>query len=341
MQVHWNDEKNEESREGGQEDEQEGPHPPSEAREEDRPDEPRPEIPVEPPEPVQVREGEDVRRVRCMVNRYTRLNERVGEERRESWEQGKHVWILRQDGEVVTPTGFMPEIQIVPLEGGPRGYCIQCAACGLWHRTARYKAVRQHRCAYSSIALGRTLEEIFRIPLNRRVHRQFSRILERLNSEPERRQNHWPQVEEVAGGCYNLRCTKCGSSVGHHKKKSFLRATCGNQRVLATLCGPQNEGPRPVLVEAPQNEEAHRAGSTARIATLNIGSLNGKEGTLSTHTLIIIEVAFHLEKNRGEPSPRFFTPIFLSGGPGGPLKKLGWSKITPVDCGLANSWGGA
>ena len=44
-----------------------------------------------------------------------------------------------------------------------------------------------------------------------------------------------------------------------------------------------------------------------------------------------IEVRFHLD----------LLPQFLSGGPGGPLKKLGWSKITPVDFGLANSRGAA
>ena len=70
--------------------------------------------------------------VRCVVSKYDQMNQQLGQKREQAWGDGLHIWVLLQDGELVTPVGFMPANvpRCLPRHTQP-GYSLQCWVCGL------------------------------------------------------------------------------------------------------------------------------------------------------------------------------------------------------------------
>ena len=159
--------------------------------------------------------------VRCVVSKYAQLNVQLSQKREQAWEGGLHIWVLLQDGELVSPVGFMPHgiPRCQPRQTQP-GYSLQCWVCGLTFPTARLKPVSKFRCAYSGLAAGRSLKDVGKVLIHRRVWPLFASWLQKQNALPERKDLHWPILlpleagEVEAENSYKLRCSKCGGGDG-------------------------------------------------------------------------------------------------------------------------------
>ena len=58
--------------------------------------------------PPQAPSGSCREHVKCVIEKYERLNKQLGEHREKAWNEGLHLWVLAENDRIVGPSGFMP-----------------------------------------------------------------------------------------------------------------------------------------------------------------------------------------------------------------------------------------
>ena len=219
--------------------------------------------------------------VRCMIEKYERLNQQLGEHREKAWNEGLHLWVLAENDKIVCPLGFMPVgVEACESRKFLENYHLRCWTCGLTHVTARWKSLKTSKCAYTQLASGKQVADIERIPICARVIPKFEQYLSGLNRRDDRRAHHWPAFVHNEGN-YQLKCTKCGVTYPHHKKHLMLRASCSKSLQEKVLCKDQIAQDIPIPTKLIQpGGQLLRGGLIAKFASLNLGTLKDKQEML-------------------------------------------------------------
>ena len=221
--------------------------------------------------------------VKCVLEKYERLNQQLGEHREKAWNEGLHLWVLAENDKIVCPSGFMPAgVEACESRRFLENYHLRCWTCGITHITARWKSLKAYKCAYTQLASGKQAADIERIPLCSRVIPRFEQYLSSLNRREDRRAHHWPIFVHNDGN-YQLKCTKCGVTYSHHKKHLMLRATCSKSLQEKVLCKEQEaqDTPIPTKLILPWGLLL-RGGLLAKFASLNLGTLKDKQEMLKS-----------------------------------------------------------
>ena len=219
--------------------------------------------------------------VKCMIEKYERLNQQLGEHREKAWNEGLHLWVLAENDKIVGPSGFMPVgVEACASRRFLENYHLRCWTCGLTHGTARWKSLKVSKCAYTQLASGKQVADIERIPICARVIPRFEQYLSSLNRREDRRAHHWPVFVHNDGN-YQLKCTKCGVTYSHHKKHLMLRASCSKSLQEKVLCKEQIAQDIPIPTKLIQpGGLLLRGGLLAKFASLNLGTLKDKQEML-------------------------------------------------------------
>ena len=204
------------------------------------------------------------------------MNEEIQEARAEAAREHRHQLYLMKDMELWHPVGEVPTKE----RGLPKkeilGFAVACWLCGLTYKVTSWKTLVRWRCGMFSICAQGTPAassiDRFRINSTSLQDDAFSKWLAELNNDASRSQMHWPQLcrkedPERRTSVAFLQCVKCGQTADFSRKKVFLNARCEPQEL-------------PVDHVCAFHQEAERGG--LRMATLNVGSLKGKEALLST-----------------------------------------------------------
>ena len=221
----------------------------------------------------------------------------------DKWEaamqKGTHLWILKKGCDVISDCEPLQHLQQAEPAKEMESYHIMCWSCGLVYAASRRKAVQDHGCMATVIAVGATTSK--KRAMGRSCAQAiYDQYLKGLNDMEERRAKHWPRQCATPEGARNgpwFRCEKCGLQMCNSKKMRLIEGTCDRQlhRVLQVLPyqGPQRAGsPRGVEEgqgassssssdAAAAGHQQYRAGDITRVASLNVGTLVGRAPQLS------------------------------------------------------------
>ena len=219
--------------------------------------------------------------IKCSAKNEVDIAEFLSEVWDEAIQQGWHIWVLMKEHVLLSDTAPLHIYHRQEESPSSPGYSIACWTCGLTYPARRRRAVLTTSCAAARL-IQHDDPWGTRISARSCVQAGFTQFLERLNKDPARVGRHWPSItERIVGNRMQvwLLCGKCGKQVYHAGKHAFLREKCEQDRhLMAVLPLPDREEERgdvPLLLAPPVPEE--RGGQSCTVASLNVGSLRGKE----------------------------------------------------------------